>query len=280
MSPGDTLSFNLTDYFVDRHLKEGRVQKVAIRSGDSVYTYGVLAASINRAGNGLLRLGLQQQQRVLLLLPDSPEFAVAYFAAIKIGAVAVPTSTAARTADYDHFLRESETRILIVHSALFAEVAPILDSQPSLRHVIVVGEPRHGHLNWTEWLAQNSPELQAATTGADDVAFWLWTSGSTGPPKAAVHRQSDWICCCRNYAVGVLGIGPEDTTFSSSKLFHAYGLGNGLMFPFYAGASTVLLPGKVQAKSVLEIAQAVRPTLFFSVPTLYAQMLQEAEKEP
>jgi benzoate-CoA ligase family protein len=278
-SSGDVISFNLTDYFVDRHIREGRAQKVAIRCGESVYTYGDLAADVNRAGNGLSSLELQDEQRVLLLLPDCPEFAIAYFGVIKIGAVAVPTSTAARTADYDYFLGESKARILIVHSTLFAEVAPTLGSQHFLRHVIVVGERRPGYIHWDEWLAQNSPELDAATTSAEDVAFWLWTSGSTGRPKAAVHLHYDWICCCRNYAVEVLGIGPDDLTFSSSKLFHAYGLGNGLMFPLYAGASTVLFSGKTQAKAVLGIAQTARPTLFFSVPTLYAQMLQEAERE-
>ena len=276
---GDAVSFNLTDQFVDRHIREGRAQKTAIRCGESVYTYGDLATDVNRAGNALLSLGVQDEQRVLLVLPDCPEFAIAYFGVIKIGAVAVPTSTAARTADYDYFLRESKARILIVHSTLFAEVAPTLSAQHFLRHVIVVGEPRPGCKHWNEWLAQNSPELDPATTSAEDVAFWLWTSGSTGRPKAAIHRHHDWICCCRNYAVEVLGISPDDVTFSSSKLFHAYGLGNGLMFPFYAGASTVLFSGKAQAKAVLGIAQTVRPTLFFSVPTLYAQMLQEAERE-
>jgi benzoate-CoA ligase family protein len=278
-SSGDAICFNLTDQFVDRHIREGRAQKAAIRCGESVYTYGDLAADINRVGNGLLRLGLQDEQRVLLLLPDCAEFAMAYFGVIKIGAVAVPTSTAARAADYDYFLRESKARILIVHSTLFAEVAPTLGAQRFLRHVIVVGESRSGCKHWNELLAQNSPELDAATTTADDVAFWLWTSGSTGLPKAAIHLHYDWMGCCRNYAIEVLGIGPDDITFSSSKLFHAYGLGNGLMFPFFAGASTVLFSGKTQAKAALGIAQTARPTLFFSVPTLYAQMLQEAERE-
>src|ERR1017187_426828 len=278
-TPGDPIFFNLTDQFLDRHTREGRAHKVAIRCGDSVRTYGDLAADVNRAGNGLLRLGLQDEQRVLLLLPDCPEFAVAYFSVIKIGAVAVPTSTAARTADYDYFLRESKVRILIVHSTLFAEVAPALGAQHFLRHVIVVGEPQSGYLHWDDWLAQNSPELDAATTSEEEVAFWVWTSGSTGRPKAALHMHDDWTCSCRNYAVGVLGIGPDDITFSSSKLYHAYGLGNGLMFPFYAGASTVLFAGKAQAKAVLGIAQTARPTLFFSVPTLNAHMLQEAERE-
>jgi benzoate-CoA ligase family protein len=276
--------FNLADHFVDRHIREGRVSKVAIRCGESIRTYGQVAAEVNRVGNTLLSLGLrqgglQQEQRVLLLLPDCPEFAAAYFGVIKVGGVAVPTSTAARAPDYDYFLRESEARILIVHSTLFNQVAPVLNSQPYLEYVIVVGEPQHGCLHWDELLAESSAELSAAKTSEEDIAFWLWTSGSTGRPKAAVHLHRDWLCCCRNYASGVLGIGPDDITFSSSKLFHAYGLGNGLMFPFHAGATTVLFPGKVQAAAVLEIAQSFRPTLFFSIPTLYALMLQEVEHE-
>lgn len=271
--------FNLTDYFVDRHTREGRDAKPALRCGECVRTYGDLAADINRAGNGLLQLGLQEEQRVVLVLPDCPEFVVAYFAVMKVGAVAVPTTSFGRTTDYDYFLRESRARILIVHATAFGEIAPVLSQQRDLHHVVVVGERQASHIFWDEWLDGNSPKLSAAETNADDVAFWLWTSGSTGRPKAAVHLHYDWMHCCRNYAVQILSVGPDDVTFSSSKLFHAYGLGNGLMFPFYAGASTVLYPGKAQAKAVLEVAQRMRPTLFFSVPTLYAQMLQETEKE-
>jgi benzoate-CoA ligase len=155
-----------------------------------------------------------------------------------------------------------------------------LDSRRYLRHVIVVGEPQRGVLNWDEWLARNSSELEATETSKDDVAFWLWTSGSTGRPKAAVHLHHDWIYCCRSYSTEVLRIGPDDITFSSSKLFHAYGLGNGLMFPFHAGATTVFFAGKPHAKAILETAQKTRPTVFFSVPTLYAMMLHEAERNP
>jgi len=278
-TPNDPVRFNLTDYFIDRHLREGRGGKTALRCGECVHTYGDLAADVNRAGNGLLQLGLQEEQRVLLVLPDCPEFVVAYFAVIKVGAVAVPTTNFARRADYEYFLRESKAQILIVHSTVFCEMAAALSEQPHLRHVIVVGERQTGHIFWDEWLAGSPPELSPAHTNGEDAAFWLWTSGSTGRPKAAVHLHYDWIHCCRNYAVEVLAIGPSDITFSSSKLFHAYGLGNGLMFPFYAGASTILLPSKAQAKTVLDVAQRTRPTLLFSVPTLYAQMLQEANKE-
>ena len=250
---GQPVRFNLTDYFIDRHIREGSAGEPALRCAEHVHTYGDLAADVCRAGNGLLQLGLQEEQRVLLVLPDCPEFVIAYFAVMKIGGVAVPTTNFARTADYEYFLRESKARILIVHSTVFSEIAAALSEQRYLRHVIVVGERQTGHILWDEWLAGNSPELRPAETSGDDVAFWLWTSGSTGRPKAAVHLHYDWIYCCRNYAVEVLGITTTDITFSSSKLFHAYGLGNGLMFPFYVGASAILLTSKAQARAVLDV---------------------------
>ncbi len=236
--------FNVADYFVDRHVREGRGQKTAIRCEGQSFTYAQMAERVNRAGNGLLGMGVRPGDRVVLILPDGPEFVAAYFGAMKIGAIAVPTNTALRPADYEYLVNESQA------AAVLTSVAD-------------------------NWLAAQSPELEAEATTKDDPAFWLWTSGSTGMPKAAVHRHRDWLCCCENYARGVLGIVPDDVTFSSSKLFHAYGLGNGLMFPFYVGATTILYPGRPQAAAILAKAQETRPTLFFSVPTLYASMLQE-----
>lgn len=270
--------YNLADHFVDRHIREGRGGKVAIVSGDQRLTYRDVAQQINRVGNGLRQLGLQDEQRVLLVLPDVPEFAAAYFGTVKIGAVAVPTSTGLRASDYAYFLEESRARVVIVHSPLLGEFGSALSRARYCKHVIVCGEPGDGYLGWDEFLKDASAELDSAPTRKDDVAFWLWTSGSTGRPKAAVHVHQDWFHCCEQYARGVLDIGPEDITFSSSKLFHAYGLGNSLLFPFHVGATTILYAGKPQPKAILETAQASRPTLFFSVPTLYASMLQEAER--
>jgi benzoate-CoA ligase family protein len=269
---------NLVDHFVDRHVREGRGDKVAIISGGQQVTYGEIAELVNRVGNGLLTLGIQREQRVLLVLPDSPEFAAAYFGAMKIGAVAVPTNTALRADDYAHFLEDSGAKIAIVHSTLLPEFQLGLSGQHSSKSVIVCGDSVSGYLHWDCFLEAASPKLDAAPTNKDDVAFWLWTSGSTGKPKAAVHLHRDWIYCCEYYARGVLDIQASDITFSSSKLFHAYGLGNALMFPFHVGATTILYSVKAKAKAILESAQSNRPTLFFSVPTLYTAMLQEAEQ--
>jgi benzoate-CoA ligase family protein len=268
--------YNLVDHFVDRHIRESRGDKTAILAGDRRVTYREIAEQVNRVGNGLLALGLQEEQRVLLLLPDLPEFVAAYFGTMKIGAVAVPTNTAVRASDYGYFLEESRARVAIVHSSLLREFSQFLSGKRYCKHVIVCGEQVDGYYHWDEFLAGGSPELQAALTSRDDPAFWLWTSGSTGKPKAAVHLHQDWVHCCEYYARGVLDIRADDVTFSTSKLFHAYGIGNGLMFPFYVGATTIFFQDKPKAKAILEEAQTKRPTLFFSVPTLYAAMLEEA----
>jgi benzoate-CoA ligase len=240
--------FNLASYFVDRHIEEGRADRQAAIYEGRGYTYAEIAACVNRAGNALRRAGVGSGDRVLIILADSPEFIAAYFGALKIGAVAVPTSTALRPDDYAYLLEESQAKVVVSEAATLA-------------------------------CAHESPELDCARTFSDDVAFWLWTSGSTGPPKAAVHRHQDWMVCCERFAEGVLGIGPKDLTFSSAKLFHAYGLGNGLMFPFYAGACTLLHPGTPQAKTLLEMVARWHPTLLFSVPSHYAALLQETDRE-
>ena len=275
-SAAEQRSYNLATAFVDRHLAEGRGDKVAIRCGDSRVTYRQLAALTNRVGHGLRRLGLHEEERVLLVLPDGPEFAAAYFGTMKIGAVAVPTSTGLRAPDYVYALAESRARAVIVHGSVWGEVAPALARLPRQPHVIGCGAD--AGLGWEEWLRDCPDLLDAVATTRDDVAFWLWTSGSTGRPKAAVHLHGDWSVCCEHYACAVLGLGTDDVTFSSSKLFHAYGLGNGLMFPLHVGATSVLFPGKPQPHIILETARDQRPTVLFSVPGLYAAMLQQAER--
>ena len=270
--------YNLADDLVDRHVREGRGDRLAIVSEGRQVTYRELCENVNRVAHALTVLGVGTGERVLLVLLDSPEFVAAFLAAVKIGAIAVPTNTTLRSPDYTYVLEESGAVAVIVHAALLREMAPALEgSTPRLEHrVVVVGDRVSGYLHWDEWLDGRSGALDAAPTSADDLAFWLWTSGSTGKPKAAVHRHRDWSYSASNYAIGVLELTASDVTFSSSKLFHAYGLGNSLAFPLSAGAATVLSPARSQAKSVLEIAQRTRPTLFFSVPTLYAAMLEEA----
>jgi benzoate-CoA ligase family protein len=274
--------FNVATYFVDRNVHEGRGDHVAIVShpaGERI-TYRQVLENVNRIGHSLREvLGVRIEERVLLLLLDCPEYAYAFFGAIKIGAAPIPTSTLFKPDSYEYILNDSRARVAVVSEALL----PLIRAVPRerlryLEEIVVVGTAPTGTHSFDELLAQGSSELEAEPTSKDDTAFWLYSSGSTGFPKGCVHLHRDMVVCTDLYASGVLGIGPSDRCFSVAKLFFAYGLGNGLYFPFGVGATTILFAGPPTPASIFEVVQAHRPTLFFSVPTSYAQLLaQETE---
>ena len=267
--------FNAASYFIDRHIDEGRADKVAIECGTTCVSYGQLFEYVNRVGNGLKDLGVRMEERVLLLLLDTPEFAVCFFGAIKIGAVPVPVNTLMKPADYEYMLNNSRARVAFVSGLLF----PLIDAIPRqhlryLHTTIVVGaEPSSGLLRFEPWIAENSSTLEAETTSRDDAAFWLYSSGSTGRPKACVHLQHDMLVSSERYAKGILNVNENDRLFSVAKLFFAYGLGNGLYFSLAVGATSILLPGPPKPATIFETIRRHRPTLFFSVPSNYSRML-------
>jgi benzoate-CoA ligase family protein len=268
--------FNVATYFVDRNVAEGRGGNTAIECGDQRITYQQVLENVNRFGNALTnKLDTRVEERVLLLLLDCPEYAYAFFGAIKIGAVPIPTSTLFKPADYEYILNDSRARVAIVSEPLL----PQLDAIPRerlryLRHVVVVGSAAPSGTHTFEALLADQPtDLEAAPTSKDDAAFWQYSSGSTGAPKGCVHLQHDMVVCTELYARGVLHMSEQDKCFSVAKLFFAYGLGNGLFFPFGVGATTVLFPGPPTAPNVFDIVNKHHPTLFFSVPTNYAMLL-------
>jgi benzoate-CoA ligase family protein len=256
-------------------------ERVAIVGELSKVTYGELSALANRAGNALLAQGVSPGDRVLIVLPDSAEFVAAFFGAAKIGAVAVPVNPVARSSDYIHYLENSEPRAAIIHSNALTEFLPAARARPQIP-IVVVGDEKmdlHGvsFAKWSAWTAAAADHLVAASTSPHDPAFMLYTSGSGGTPKAAVHLHADMAVACVNYAQGILGLRADDVTFSTSKLFFAYGLGNGMYFPLSVGARTILNPEKTKVERVIEIVARDRPTVFFAVPTLYAAILREAD---
>jgi len=276
--------FNLAAYFLDRPARE-HPARVAILGEPAAMRYAELAALANRVGNALRALGCARGERVLIVLPDSAEFIALFFGATKIGCVAVPVNSTTRARDYAYYLADCGARTAIVHSSALAEFLPAAEGTP-LEHVVVVGEPpgtpqaptRVRFHAWTEWVGAASSELEPHPTAADDTAFFLYTSGSGGTPKGAVHRHKDMLVTSRSFAQGVLGLCAADRTFSVSKLFFAYGLGNGMYFPLSVGASTLLNPERARVESVLKMVARRRPTVFFAVPTFYAALLREAER--
>ena len=276
----NSATLNIAEHFVDTPAA-AHPDRIAITGDPREVTYGELAALANRVGNALRSQGVSRGHRVLIVLPDSAEFMAAFFGAVKIGAVAVPVNPFARTADYIHYIENSEPRAAIVHSEALQEFLPASSKRPQMP-IVVVGQEHyetHGvsHSNWSEWTAAASDQLAAEHTSSLDPAFMLYTSGSGGAPKAAVHRHADMLVTTRNYAENILALRHDDLTFSVSKLFFAYGLGNGMYFPLSAGARILLNPERVKVDRVIEMVARHRPAVFFAVPTFYAAVLREFE---
>ena len=269
---------NAAAALVDVHRAEGRGGKVAILCGDQKVTYQALYENANRFGNALRALGVRIEERVALLLPDIPELPIAFFGAMKAGSVAIPMNTLLTPKDYEYLLNDSRARALVVHPALLDRIAPIRGELKYLEHTLVVGAEAEGCLSLDTLMTDASPALEPADTSKDDAAFWLYSSGTTGFPKGAIHLHHDMLVEADLYARNVLGLREDDVCFSVAKLFFAYGLGNGLYFALRVGGTNVLLPGRPTPDTVFETIDRYQPTVFYSVPTSYAQLLHVAEK--
>jgi benzoate-CoA ligase family protein len=266
--------FNVATYFVDRHVAEGRDDKIAYECGDERVTYRQLFQRVNRAGNALRNLGVRQEERVGLLLLDTPEFPYCFFGAIKIGAVPIPINTLLKPSEYEYILNDSRVRVLIVSKTLLPQVQAIARERLRyLKAIVVFGNAPEGMESLQQLLDQSSPELEPEQTTKDDAAFWLYSSGSTGFPKGCVHLHHDMVVCAELYAKNILGITENDRFFSVAKLFFAYGLGNGLYFSLAVGATSILWPGSPSPPNIYSVIEKHKPTLFFSVPSNYSTLL-------
>ncbi len=258
---------------LDRNLEAGRADNVAISCGDERVTYRELVRRVCRFGSALKGLGLRREERVVMVLNDSPAFPVTFFGAIRAGCIPVPTNSLLKWEDHRYFIADSYARVVVVDQEHYEKVQRALEGRPEKVEVIVANGRVPGTTSFDDLLQSGRDDLSPADTHRDDTAFWLYSSGSTGNPKGVVHLQHDIPFCCESYAGHVLKIRDDDVTFSAAKLFHAYGLGNNMYFPYWVGASTILYPGRPAPQTVLETIQRHRPTIFFGVPTLYNAML-------
>lgn len=269
--------FNAAVALVDSHLERGRTSKPAILCGDETVTYAQLHERVNRFGNALRALDVRMEERVAILVPDSPPCVYAFFGAMKIGAVAIPMNTTLGAREYRHMLNDSRARAMVIHESLLPCLAEIRGELPHLRHVLVAGRAPDGSIDLARIMADAAPDLDPADTSKDDSAFWLYSSGTTGSPKGTVHLHHDMFVEAEFYARQTIGLREDDVSYSIAKLFFAYGLGNGLYFPLYTGGTTILFPDRPTPPRGFEMIDRHDPTVFYGVPTSYAGMLHAAE---
>jgi benzoate-CoA ligase len=267
--------FNAAHDLLERNLRAGRASKIVYIDDRGSYTYGELAARVNRFAHSLHGFGMQMEQRVLLCLQDGIDFPTAFLGAIKSGIVPIPVNTLLSPADYAYMLHDSRAPMLVISEPLLAQFQPILGQSPFLKHVLVSGTtlPPPGMHSLDEVLASSTDSCEPAPTLRDEPCFWLYSSGSTGTPKGAVHVHSSLIESAVLYAQGTLGLKENDVMFSAAKLFFAYGLGNSLTFPLAVGGTAVLMAERTTPASIIARLRAHRPTVFSGVPTLYASLL-------
>jgi benzoate-CoA ligase family protein len=281
--------FNMADYFLYHNLEEGREHKVCLYFNDQTWTYGEAARMSNRAGNALREVGVELEDRVLIVLPDCPEFVWTWFGAARIGAVITMVNPLLPADDYRYYLKYTRARAAVVHESLLKTFADATQDSDYLRAVLVVrnegtvDEERIGpkqsrvkFFSFQEIVSSQPGVCRAADTHRDDMAIWLFTSGSTGQPKGAVHLQHDLPYNTEVYAKGTLGVTESDLTVSVPKLFFGYATGTNLLFPFAVGGATALFSERATPEKLFAVIGQYRPTILTTVPTMINSMLNAA----
>ena len=276
-------SFNACTYLVDRQVQAGLGGHLAVTGPAGSLTYAELAARAAELAAGFGEAGVRPEERVLLVATDRPETVVTFCALLRMGAIPVPVSTMYRAEELGELVADSRARVVVATPECAAVARAAMHLAPEAATLVLIGDPGGDEpagsgvsvLAWSDLLAAGQAAGPAAAyrTWFDSPAFWLYTSGTTGRPKAAMHRHGSVARVCETYAHQVLGIRQDDRCYSVAKLFFAYGLGNSLLFPFSVGATAVLDPARAAPAGAAERLAADRPTLFFAGPAFFAALL-------
>lgn len=271
---------NAALYFVDRHIDEGRSDKIAFREADGekrTLTYGELAHDTARFAGALSRHGVRREERVAMIVRDQIEFPTVFWGAIKAGTIPVPMNTLLATDIYAAMLEDCRASILVVSKALWETVKPATQGNQFLRTVVVIGDAVEGTESYDVFV-KNAPLENAVVASDDELAFWLYSSGSTGKPKGVRHVHSSLKATCDTFGSQILGLREDDVIYSVAKLFFAYGMGNGMSFPLAFGASAILLSGRPTPEIAAAILKDLQPTILCGVPTHFSAMVYDQEK--
>jgi benzoate-CoA ligase len=279
----------MSDYFLYHNLEEGRENKVCLYFNDATWTYGETARNSNRVGSALRGLGLMLEDRVLIVLPDCPEFVFTWFGAARIGAVITMVNPLLPADDYKYYLEYTRAPVAVIHHSLLKTFSEAAGDAKYLRNVIVCGDGSAdgedisaltGNTRWSSFnriVSAASEECPRADTHRDDIAIWLFTSGSTGHPKGAVHLQHDLPFNTEVFAKQTIGVLESDITVSVPKLFFGYATGTNLLFPFAVGGATALFSERSTPEKLFQVIKQYRPTILTTVPTMINSMLNAPE---
>jgi benzoate-CoA ligase len=266
-------TYNAAADLIERNLAAGRGEKTAFIDDRGYCSYAELAKRAGRFANVVRRLGIHQEERILLCLHDTIDFPVAFLGAIKAGVVPVAVNTQLGADEFAFMLADSRARAIVVSAPVLPTIEAALAELPEPRPKVIVSGADAEEGSLAQLLAEASISSDTTPTHPDEPCFWLYSSGSTGRPKGTVHIHSSLIKTAELYAIPVLGIAESDVVFSAAKLFFAYGLGNGLTFPMAVGATSVLMAERPSPAAVGRILREHRPTIFYGVPTLYNALL-------
>src|SRR3984893_8014748 len=278
--------YNAATDFVDANVARGRGDKVAFTDSERSLTYAQLQANSYRFAAALKALGLREENRVVLAFHDTVDYPVAFWGAIRAGIVPIPVNTLLTAEQYAYLFADSRAAAIVVAAALAPAVLSIRDRLPHLHSVIVVETSAQQRADlsgvhfFEDVLAQAEPTPFTAPTMSDEVALWMYSSGSTGEPKAVRHVHTSLMATARLMGQGIIGIREDDVAFSAAKLSFSYGFGNAVSFPMSVGASAILLPDRATPQAVLATLRRHRPTIFYAVPSLYASLLAQPDLGP
>ncbi len=267
--------FNMADHFVFANIEAGRGNKTALLYEGRAITYAEVADNVMRAARNLVEGGLLPEQRVLVCMQDRPEFVYAWFGALKAGAVVTQINPLLPAADYEYYLNYAKPQFAFIDELSLSEFDKALANSRHCRNgrVIVAGGKPGGHKDFDAWIAQKS-QAEPWPTRKDDPAVWLFTSGTTGRSKGAVHNHTHFPFNTEVYAKRFIGMRETDVTISGPRLFFGYATGTNLMFPFAVGATSVLFREQPSPELLFEQIAEHKATVFTSVPTLINKMLQ------
>ena len=279
---------NAVDYFLDRHVRDGAGGVLAFADPWRGLHYAELATASRQFASALCRSGIGQERRIAVLLPDTVDFPIVFWGALRAGVVPVPINPLLPSEGIGYILADTRAEAVVISAPLMEKLFSTLHSLPDLRQIIVAepdGTPVAGvadsrAIGFQEFLDRGDPAFDAVTVSADEVAFWLYSSGSTGAPKGVRHVHGSLRATADTYGSEVLRIRPDDVVFSAAKLFFAYGLGNAMTFPMSVGACAVLLPDRPTPDAVLATMRRFQPSLFCGVPTVFAGLLAHADIGP